>query len=746
MVWSGFWKEEAGVETARRKVDYHIDYYHNSTIRFTYVLEEIQETDENGRPVFRRRWVSRKIKWEADGRSQDGGMWMHCKGSGTLDLGPSREWNFYEGMRDEIFGSDWVNPGLGMFNKDDRPSPYISIPCREQSGSSRNDYNDLGVQVWPPHSLRIPQIVPWEKMRRDKDGKPCSYSVEVEAIDDGLGSSYTNTFDLGVLGGYKGDLPGKTGYSVSVSPEYEAAIDVKTDDRSDYWKFVPKPRGKVWFSVRSNIPMLFRFKLENVSRFPGYSTNANIDDAFFWRYSLEHLKKAKYPNDGPDLIFDPKDFEDTKVWKRTNWDTVETVKELKEVNIPVAAMDFGAYGQLWAWMKKRKCEVEQPVKIRVGGQEREFVTIPMDQDDNLIADRVDKPKNGITEWGYKSDPGRDDDQEPKGNGIKGDGLTAFEEYRGFMRSDGYCSEPLKDVHFRTNPNKKDLFIAPDNKKLADAAGKFGYNSGLDVHLICPRHYFNNNTRIVNFTLQRKGAWRPSGKTVTQKEPQHGLYLIVDSAPGVVGEQYGPPKYVRAVAVDPLFAETLYGAIAEAGRMPFFEDKLVLESAVLHELGHAVGIRHHGPDVTPVILDFPSCPPGQDDVIEGTVNGKRACWSSDMIAPHGVTSGNQDCPMRFTNNIVPKWYVTPSSTPVGPAVIQYKDSEGNLNQFEGTGYRGHVKKYRVELERPGVGKFCSSTKGTGINALPGDQNHAGDSRRVCAEQICVNDLKCPTVTP
>lgn len=469
-----------------------------------------------------------------------------------------------------------------------------------------------------------------------------------------------------------------------------------------------------------------------------------MDDAFFYRYTLDHLKEREYPNDGPDLIFDPKDFEDTGVWKRTAWDKVETVEPVTSINVPVTALDFGAYGRLKAVATPR-CGPGKPVKVRVGGQERQFVTIPMDEDGNLIADRMDKPNNGMTPWGYKGDPGRDDDQIPKGNGIQGDGFTAFEEYRGFIRSDGHCGDPKQDVHFRTDPTKKDLFIAPESADLAEIARKFGDATGLGVHLICPRHY--NNKRVVNFTLQDSRSREWQGKTISQAEPQHGISLAVEGL--MEAAALGPPKYLTgSVGGDPLLLDALVSTLVTVfGHERGLVKKLVYENHYLHQLGHAIGIRHHGqePLNDVVILDVPFCP---QETKEGTVNGKRACgvWGSSIAVRGGATSGNQDCPMKLY--FVPYWYVPPGSSlmPAGEVRFQYKASDGTTAEDRYPGYRGRLKKYEKNLDRPGVDKFCTSRTGTGINALPGDENHAGDSTRVCGEQICVNDVRCQRPTP
>ena len=42
--------------------------------------------------------------------------------------------------------------------------------------------------------------------------------------------------------------------------------------------------------------------------------------------------------------------------------------------------------------------------------------------------------------------------------MAGDGLTVFEEYRGFLTNPTACSDPLLNEHVRTNPRAKDLFV------------------------------------------------------------------------------------------------------------------------------------------------------------------------------------------------------------------------------------------------------------------------------------------------
>jgi hypothetical protein len=678
-VWEGvetFEDVKSGIVIGPPQQERNVNF--TTVVNFRYV----EEVDSEGR----RRFISRKIRWTVTGRSE---VYMvrgerklvervNCDNVGDeLELGPSRD--------------------VGSITPDQ--ADRLKVKCDEWSWVKQAPGRAL-FGYWPayPENIRIPKFV-----RKDCYSEPPP------------------------------ERPGYT-YRVGIEREFDVVMDVKTDSGSDYFKFVPGPREKVWFSVRSSIPVHLQFQLEKVSRFPGYATNADVDDAFFYRYTLDHLKERGYPNNGPDLIFDPKDFEDTGVWKRTAWDKVETVELVTSISVPVTALDFGAYGRLKAVATPR-CGPGKQVKIRVGGQERQFVTIPMDEDGNLIADRMDK---------YKGDPGRDDDQVPKGNGIAGDGFTAFEEYRGFIRSEGNCSEPKLDFHFRTDPTKKDLFIAPENADLASIARKFGDATGLTVYLICPRHY--NNKRVVNFTLQDGGIREWEGKIISQAEPQHGISLAVEG----LEEKLGPPKYLTGSvgAQYPDLLEGLGSNIVLLGQERSLVKKSVFENHYLHHLGHAVGIRHHGQEpLNDVVILDTSCRNKDDE--EGTVNGKQACRIviTSIALRGGASSGNQDCPMKRYHD--DEWYVPPgpSLVPAGEVTFRGRRNDGTAFEERLPGFRVvRLKKYERELDPPGVGKFCTSNKGTGINALPGDQNHAGDSTRVCAEQICVNDVRCPRPTP
>lgn len=673
-------RELAFRRSPRTKAGITTDYWHRIKIDFTYV----EEFDAQGF----RKVVSHKISWDASGESVTP-EWetTFCRGQDGLEL-------------------------VGASEETKRQK--LKIPCTtkyEQRGAS---FLPLDLHR-PPSSILPPKIVGWDQLRDN-----CSYSEE--GIIPFTGELYT--------------------YSVWVSAEPDAVMEVNKDE---YRKFVPTAGTKIWFHARSNIPVRFRFKLEEVSRFPGYATNANVDVYFYKRYpKLVHLAD-RYRNDSPDLIFDPEDFKDRKIWKaprkNMNMLEVETAKDIERpISVPLTVMDFGAHGRLSAEVKS-KCAGGQeggwePVTIRIGGQQRSFLTIPLDENENLIADRMEQPNNGITKWSYQADPGRDDDNEPKGDGTPGDGLTAFEEYRGFIgtgRGGRFsCLDPRDYYHRRTDPAQKDLFVETKDAELGALALLVGVFTkepdvpkGIGVHIICEAHQVN---RVVNFNPLK--SWR--GKTLSLGK-QHALRLIDRDLPdGVKGQAVngpGTPKYVDPVIID---KQKILG-------LPDWNPSVMLARTVIHELGHAIGIPHHGDgNINGDVVLFTELPcPENWQLIKEALEpkpppGSHACLVSAIARRHGQNSGNHRSPMKYIDYL---HYESPTKRLKYYAKVKVNHQPKPVYY---DAYTGVVYKYRRDLDAPVIGFFANTVMGTGINALPGEENHAGYSCRIPARHLRIND--------
>jgi hypothetical protein len=660
-------------------------------VNFTYV----EETDTQGNSHF----LSKNISWTVTGKAVANG---------------------YEATVCQ--GAD----GASVLGRENQPIP---ISCKNTKFSSY-----WGFFPHPPSSVSPPKTINWDQLRDD-----CSYSEE-EPLDHGYHR-----------------------YSVSVSGDLDSVMDVSIRGKDAYWQFVPEPGKKIAFSVRSNIPARFRFTLQNVSHFPGYASNAKVDSDFFSRYGLEHLS-ASYNDNGPDLIFDPKDFEyNKKFWVRppANMQGMETSQDATAASVTVTAMDFGAYGNLRA-EAKTKCSGWQPVHIRLGGRDAAFVTIPLDEDNNLIADRMEQPKNGITDWAYAGGPGIDADAAPPNGDGTGDGLTTFEEYRGFVVEE-HPGDPWSEVHVRTDPTTKDIFITSDDAMLERMTGVFAEVSGLDVHTINNFHFVQDpvtTAPIVNFTLQENGPKQWNGKVISQATPQHGIRIIdrtLEDGENGRTVPVGRPRDVQYVEIDkdkcllkslradPTLTKKQRNELEKLG-------DLQLARVVTHELGHAMNIPHHGEGNMQimVLLNQGSCPPG---AVKGSVSGKPACRFEQVAVRHQQNSGNQECPMKY---IWWRWYFPDNSYLASADVmancrgqntscVDFNDgsSSESLPAYTGDPPKPYFDKVVTkEIDFPSLMAYCTSNQGTGINALPGDQNRAGNAPDGvwCARKLHVNDTQ------
>ena len=358
--------------------------------------------------------------------------------------------------------------------------------------------------------------------------------------------------------------------------------------------------------------------------------------------------------------------------------------------VKVGSRDFGAFGDI---------HFNSDITVRIEGfRDPSSLDLPFDHNHNHIADEWEQGSSGL------ADAGADDDNRPEGNGVDGDGLSVYEEYRGFM---------CRGDHTRTAPFLKDLFIW-DPQKIG--YGMLG-QSGISIHLVSKGEFCEeggaDNKRVINCNR----AYATLGQ-------QHLLFLrkaSLDRYEGFEGYMgvalgsgdIGPPKQTKVVVID-------VKKCVKAG--PGWK-----ELVVSHELSHGCNVRHHGQgDYQGIYIET-----RQDN---GTWDGPSGI---DRLFPHMVAakgaqcSGAVNCIMCYPG---PDWAELYEKAGGNKRWKKLRDDpEGGVapegDYIEGESYpAGHVSQTL----------YCDTKKGAGV---AGDAT-CGD----CRHQFQVNDHKTPKASP
>lgn len=267
----------------------------------------------------------------------------------------------------------------------------------------------------------------------------------------------------------------------------------------------------------------------------------------------------------------------------------------------LVSFDWGG----WATLNVTATVLGNPIKghIVVNGQNVEDILLPLRQPGSFIADSW-KNAHGIP----LSTPDNDDSESnPKGDGQPGDGLTLYEEYRGFYAG---CYETsaypqpegtpgAKCSRVEGDPKTKDFFVV---NQLGDfgtkGIGLFQFGSGLNVHYrgltlgdigvadladstafrainfnhLAAPHVVNEHAVIL--------GWAP--------KPRDGVSatLPTSDAPNTCAFL---PKHTDHIEMDPTLPTRFYDSSEET-------DYVFFDTAVAHELSHSVDVCHHGDGV------------------------------------------------------------------------------------------------------------------------------------------------------
>lgn len=261
---------------------------------------------------------------------------------------------------------------------------------------------------------------------------------------------------------------------------------------------------------------------------------------------------------------------------RASWNGTKPAK----FKVKVKCYDYGAFGNLTAQLYN----VTQASTI----------PIPLDANQNRIADAWENQKGVYTsdtqaanEWAVS-----DDEKGPGKNTNPGDGLSAFEEYRGF-RTYG--------VYIRGNLNAKEIFVYSACTDIG-----YGYAGFLPSPFrVCAIAEYEMGSGEDDRRIDHKGEDVPGGSSTKQKAlkvNKDETTVQVEGAGMTLGvtEGRGPPHAVGDITI---YYGAIYRRVRQATRpsggpgwlgfSPSADDLRKVRSKVLgHEIGHGINLHHH----------------------------------------------------------------------------------------------------------------------------------------------------------
>jgi len=460
----------------------------------------------------------------------------------------------------------------------------------------------------------------------------------------------------------------------------------------------------------------FKFTLADVSHEPGVSGN--------WP------PQPKKGSDGypPDLKIVPQVNPSLKV--SNDGQSAESSDKVVDSTVNLTSFDWAAYGKVKVTATlddgTQQDAYVQPGPNLQGGPGVTALPIPQDDNGNYIADALDRKLGfstapgaiqpppsppiatflpnllGVFFHGWQSQPAQaasapapdsDDDARPAGDGTPGDGLSYFEEARGFQ---------IQGIHKTTDPSKKDLFVFnPDHLNLS----LFTRRSGIVVHQLAEKEFCDQcdsasaNHNVVNYVTQDGGHHRLGNVHVVKISS-----VELSNGAGGISSAGTPPGQCEEIKIDESVAWTL--------------PQLLMDIA--HELAHCANVPHHGDS------DY------RASQIRYVANNKPITNSdldigNDVIprvaAAGGEESGRQECIMRYNH-----------------AALLYEHQGGSIKwrkillpSAKETYEFYYGEKYRP-WEPAGI-LFCDSKKGTGVAGRKAGDATVGN----CKGRFCVNDV-------
>jgi hypothetical protein len=504
-------------------------------------------------------------------------------------------------------------------------------------------------------------------------------------------------------------------YTLSPNPPSDAELFIIPPKEYEQWRPMGDQDEKTsgdWFPIKVKLqkkgggdPQFkitrIYYELKNTSRIPGVCMN---------------MPKTPDPKNPPDLQFEAIHNNDLKLGPDYEGQQASKYLDGKtEDEVVVSSFDYGAYGEFEAWAE---LENGQVVYATVQNTGEKFLKLPARNQDSHIA------KVFLKNLGNLAD---DDDSEndPVGDGFKGDGLSLYEEYRGFKDGGNWIT---------ADPKKKDIFVLNEMRgtgAIQRGISIFEKATGLVVH----RHILSKQVSgkmIINF----------NSDAYSHLVDQHVIRIKADATlqrgGGAHVENVGTPGTAKSVNIPPDWEE-----------FRKVQNKMVpsMERTTAHEMSHDCNIYHHGESDQTVRWEYDSTvspniveikPSGREiitlkredgsivqaeDFFPRTIKNGEGYNNIPLGVQHGQHSGVETCLMRYWIS-----WGYPSLT------------EPNVRYLSPGEFRGTI--------------LCATPNGDGVNAsghkpqsrygtaatpANGNSPWVKDNRGKCKDQLRVNDF-------
>jgi len=399
-------------------------------------------------------------------------------------------------------------------------------------------------------------------------------------------------------------------FTENITVEIGAPSDITLKQISKDW--VPEKDSLLDVTVKwqgTKIPNKLKFTIYDVSQEPGECLNSEDKNLL------------------PDLEFD---WEGLFDFEKISESVVIVKPEAysgNECTISLKSKDFGTFAKLKAegdfgqgWEPVKADEINE-----------DFIRIPYDINLNYIADKWEKD---VGVFGMNLPPSWDEDPEPADQRRSGDGYVLYEEYRGFNAYDHLLKKPdnvqiSEGGHFRSDPQYKDVFVFPEGFSFKSL---YELNpANLNWHIIEKENMVYSSVNAVNHRWVNN---KTSERFYYAKQYAINVVALIDETnldeikKEIAGRTYSVnsvfdfldakmekvcsypySKPLKCFAECFIFVDNIYYAFTTYKIVTGNVDQLIMHEirrTLMHEIGHNLGLTHHGGRDTTLWTEQPAC--------------------------------------------------------------------------------------------------------------------------------------------